>query len=86
MAWELSYGAPSSMTTSLGSRMKVYAVKSIAFLSYWIEPSIGAASRAVSGSKILTLGLPFGDVTTSENLNQLKNGLLWLILQAYAPR
>ena len=69
MAWELSGGAPNSMTTSLGSRMKVYGVKSIAFLTNWILPSIGAASRAVSGSKILTLDLPFGDVSTSENLN-----------------
>ena len=74
------------MTTSLGSRMKLYSVKVIAFLTYWIQPSIGAASRAVSGSKILTLGLPFGGVSTSENLNSLKNSVIRLILEHYAPR
>ena len=57
------------MTTSLGSRMKVYAVKSIAFLTYWIQPSIGAASRVGSGLKKVDLWLPFDDVSTSENLN-----------------
>ena len=69
MAWELSGGAPYALTTSLGSRVKVYAVKSIAFLTYWILASIGAASRAGSGLKKVDLWLPFGDVSTSENLN-----------------
>ena len=57
------------MRTTEGSRMKSYSVKVITFLSHWIEPSIGAASRVVSGSKMVALELPFSFVTTSENLN-----------------
>ena len=65
--------------------MKLYSVKVIAFLTYWIQPSIGAGWRAGSPPKMVALGLPFGDVSTSENLNYLKNSVISLNPGYYAP-